>query len=817
MEERWRAGERPLTEDCLASHPELAACPAAAMELLYEELCLRREHGVSVSADELLRRFPQWPDAVRLLVDCHELFEERAPPVEFPEAGERLGEFTLLAELGRGSQGRVFLASQPALAGRLVVLKLVPDAGQEHLTLARLQHTHIVPLYAVAADPPRQLRVLCLPWFGGASLGELLRLVAGVPAPARHGRHLFEVLAAAQGGLPVPPPAGGRAPERLRSESWTRAICWIGIGLARALHHAHERGLVHLDLKPSNILIAADGTPMLLDFHLARAAIPAGAAAPPWLGGTPAYMAPEQRQALDAVRLGKPVPAAVDARADVYGLGTVLYEALGGPLPVPGRHPERLLRRYIPAVSRGLADLLGRSLAPEPARRYATAGDFAADLERHLADLPLRGVANRSPAERWAKWRRRRPLALPLLLVLLAAAVAGGVSLWYLQNQERKARGAMEEGRSHLAARRYGEAAGALRRAVALAEDLPWRSAFLPELRELSAEAERVEAAGQLHEFVELVREQHAGDPLTKEAAAALEEASRPFWENRERITRLLAPLTDPDLARQVRIDLLDLAIFRAGLLARRGGAAAARQGLDVLDRAEALYGPGCVLCREREALAAAAGLDAVAREARRQAEALPPSTAWEHLALGRALLRAGRPAEALPWFDRALQLQPGNLHAQFGKGRCARLLGRPHDALAAFHACVALAPNSARCRYNRGLAYADLGRADEALADYDRALALDPKLAPASLNRAVLLHQQGRHAEALADLDRAGANGADPAAVHYNRALVQLARGDRAAAAADLREALRHDPGHRDALALRDRLRRGEESSGKR
>src|SRR5262249_55939528 len=137
----------------------------------------------------------------------------------------------------------------------------------------------------------------------------------------------------------------------------------------------------HLDVKPSNVLLAADGQPMLLDFHLARGPLPAGAMGQGWLGGTPGYMAPEQEEALRAVAGGRRVPASVAPRADLYPLGRLLAGLLGAEAGTraPDCRGGTAAGRRTPGVSRGLADVLDRCTAGDPAYRYPSAAELAAD------------------------------------------------------------------------------------------------------------------------------------------------------------------------------------------------------------------------------------------------------------------------------------------------------------------------------------------------------------------------------------------------------------------------------------------------------
>jgi tetratricopeptide (TPR) repeat protein len=795
----WRRGHHCAAEEVLADAPAILSSPQAALRVVYEEVCQRQELGQDVSLDELCRRFPQWREQLVVLFDCINLLELAPRAPRFPAVGETLGEFRLLAELGRGGRGRVYLAEQKYLAGRLMVVKVTPFADGEHLKLARLQHTHIVPLYSVREFPDRHLRKLCMPCLGGASLQQLLRAQAAVPQEKRTGRDLLDALRGGVADARLYWAAEGPNRRFLERATYVQAVCWMGVCLADALHYAHEQGLVHLDVKPSNVLLTADCQPMLLDFHLAQGPIPAGGDPPDWLGGTRGYMSPEQDAALRACRDERPIPAAVDARSDVYSLGVLLREALYGEALAGTDLPPR------PDISVGLRDVLARCLRHDPAARYPGAALVAEDLRRHLTDRPLAGVRNRSLAERWRKWRRRRPQALLLWLLaaLCLAAAAAYVALNVNDSSQRRqaAEAALEQGRRQAEQRQYAEATRTFDRGL---EGLGRDAAGTPlyaELRRQRAGAARVHDIGSLHERVERSRYLQGDDLISRQILRALADQCREVWEQRDRLLAAGDAPPDADVEETLRRDLLDVAVLLVYCRVRLAGLSddeeARRDGLRVLREAETLLGPSPVLSQERRALDPRAADDGPA-----------PRTAWEHYTVGRCLLRAGDLDGAAAAFDRAVELRPQDFWPWFGKGACAHRRGRPDEAVTAFSVCVALAPDSAACYHNRALALAARGDPAAALRDYDRALRLDPHLAAAALNRGALQLQERKYAEAESDFRLAMKLGANPAAVHYNRALLHQARQETEAALESLRQALEIDPDHRPSHELQALLR---------
>jgi Flp pilus assembly protein TadD len=750
-------GESTDPHTILEAHPNLP--DETAIRLIYEDTCALRDAGEPVATVEILRTFPRYRAQLRVLLDCDRLLRSTAS--RLPESGERLGPFELIAELGRGSTGITFLASEPGLADRLVVVKVMAEDQDEHLSLARLQHTHIIPLFSEQSFPERSVRALCMPYLGGTSLDRLLRHLAHIPVVNRRGAELLDALDAIGTALPRPPRTDGPCRRFLRNASWTQAVCWIAACLADALDDAHSHDLIHMDLKPSNVLVAADGLPMLLDFHLARGRIRAGEIVFDRLGGTPGWMAPEQEDALRNARCAEPLDQDVDHRADIYTLGLLMRDAMGS-------SGER-------KVDPSLIALIRRCTAERPGDRYSTAADLAADLRRHLEDRPLVGVRNRSVVERWRKWRRRRPGGLLRSAALFAAFGSILFALLFLgfsvQERSDEIARSLERGRQLRLDGRYDDAIAAMTRGQTLAKSVPWG---IPASAQLNAElhrARRDSKIARIHQLAELVRFRDSSEIRPSGFAESLVRGFPQVWSDR------LDLLNDDGPTRQsVRADLLDLAVVWAEV-APRSDLCAATEALRVLDETCMEIGRNPELDRLRVDLRKRLHIS----EPDDLASHSPAATAEDHAGLGRFHLRAGRLEQAREEFGRVLAERPDDFWASFYEGACAYRLQQPADAVAAFRACLALQPESAECLYNYALALDSLGRVEPARQAYDRAARLDPSLISARLNRGLSLYLAGQHSEAIRDFREASRHTSDRellGRIHDAWALAELAEG---------------------------------------
>lgn len=359
----------------------------------------------------------------------------RATP--FPEAGERIDDFELLKELGRGAMGVVFLAKQISL-GREVALKVSHNVGDEARTMASLEHRHIVQVFSESVLSQRNLRLLCMQFVPGVTLEEILRQVRADRSQQLEGARLIEIVDAASTGPALLDPQALRDREQLSNSDFLETVCWLGMRLAEALAYAHRRGVLHRDIKPANVLVDQYGHPRLADFSLSSRVVDDEESRESLFGGTLNYMAPEHLQAF-ARQLDQ---AEVGETADIYALGLVLYEMLT--MEVPGvdgtvsggrdamvqqmidrrRQPPPSLRRKIPQASAALERTLRRCLDPDPAKRFQSAEELVAALR---GCLQLRQTETALPQVGWLTNCCQRWPVLCIILLAVAPHLASSI------------------------------------------------------------------------------------------------------------------------------------------------------------------------------------------------------------------------------------------------------------------------------------------------------------------------------------------------------------------------------------------------------
>jgi serine/threonine protein kinase/Tfp pilus assembly protein PilF len=812
MELAARRGERRTPDRYFARFPDLAAdsVAVAGVEHGYRQLSA----GPSADDPPPTCVVPVHPSAFDASTPGCDL---TPPPARaLPEVGDTVAGFRLTGELGKGAFGRVFIARQGDLAGRPVAVKIGAGLVGESHTLARLQHTNIVPIYSAHAHG--RFQVVCMPYLGRTTLGHLMsRIRSGGPVMPVSVRHLIETFhlrneptkpnqplkddlpptevvfgapppaarPVATGSEMDPPPMPEAAPQggvwdRLTTGTLADAAVWLTAQLAAGLAHAHARGILHRDIKPANVLLTDDGTPMLLDFNLADDTNAENGFRSATVGGTLPYMAPEQVALFAGHRL---LPT--DARADLFALGVVLYELLAGVRPYPDRDgppklmiaaleydrtqpppPVRLRNEF---VRPSLEALVLKLLAPDPAARYQTAADVAEDLNRYLERLPLKHAPNPSWRERATNWAARHPR-------LVSSGTVGGVIGAVAVLALGVGLVARERTRTLEARVAFDDHTRELRGLQALLDD---RGLSPDRLTDALGQCERNLARYGLRPDTDT--------PPTE-------------WD-RHPLVRYL-PDQDRDRLREQVAEsyfLLGRAAYqRAKMTTDADERAAAVTDAERWNRHAEAFG-GATLPRavteQRADLLRMSDRTADADKLAAEAAAVSPGSARDRFLLGFWWYQRGHLRRALPELTAATADDPKNFSAWFVLGTTHLNLEQPDLAAMCFTACVALRPDFAPAWLNRGLAFVRLGKSQLAIDDYDAAIKLDPDRAELHYLRAGALGQLGKHREAERGYTTALACADCPPRVYLYRAAERDALKDEAGATADRAEAERREP----------------------
>ena len=495
LEFRLRAGEDARVEEYIARFSELGE-PEVLLDLLAAEFALRNRHGDSAWPEEFWLRFPQHMTELRARLPAEGItgWFHATRPAERP--GAPLGGppvisgYNIEGELGRGGMGVVYKA-RDLLLHRTVAVKTFatvprPEScvrfAREAESIARLDHPHIVPVYEVGEwhtpDGGPTVPYFVMKWYPGGSLD------------------------AAPAGSDAPPPVHAKTVELI----------------ARAVHHAHQRGVLHRDLKPSNILLDDAGRPHVADFGLAGRVNSDTPTLTAVVAGTPAYMAPEQARS----------PKEVSTAADVYGLGrnplppthratTVCGgNATGDARPRCARASGKP-RDHQPCDPTRLGHNLLEVLGQRPFAAAMRGGfELADDLERWRKGLPIAA----RPVRTWElAWRRvRKHPIVTAMVVTTVLSLVGTVAVLADSNDRISAK----EREAQLAYLR--ECAMRYKLEEALARDQTTRRELEDTLRreQRAVYLERVAAVGRLYSANQLA-----------EAWALLDQCPEQFrgWE----------------------------------------------------------------------------------------------------------------------------------------------------------------------------------------------------------------------------------------------------------------------------------------------
>ena len=724
---RRRGVKQPL-DDYRNRFADILSDPDSFKALAFEEYRLRLLDGEAAKPTDY-RRYgidtDDWPTDIASGLESEDTNENPLEDLghevtrlvdavqDFPVAGQQFAEMQVIAQIGEGTFGRVYLARQSELSDRFVVLKVSSAGSLEPQRLARLQHTNIVPIYSVHQCD--LLSAICMPFFGVTTLSAVIKNVRSSSEFPRTSRIICESILATQNDSPLSPEP--KTVEKLSAtfgaNGYVDGCLELMGGIAAGLAHAVDRGILHRDLKPANILLCDDGTPMLLDFNVSDDVV-AGGQACLTAGGTLPYMSPEQ---LESVLTGLPV----DERSDIFSFGIILFELLTGEHPFPTEYQHRhgdneavsvfdiveksiddrnatpkTIREKNPDIPPSVAALVEKCIAPDPNRRYQKISELAEDIARHQANLPLKYCKATSLSERAKKWARRHPRlsslwAVTTISVIVVAVICSMLVARNAQLRRSEARGFANK----------------------VSNSLPLARAFLTSPTIDAPAFEEGQRIGN-----ELLTFNSGNSPFDYFSALPGKEAN------------------------DLRSDLIQLSYLLA-VAELRGGK---KEHLtENAERALVMNRTALSFCDDQEISAVLSAQQVQLKSAIDGTQAPDADMIVEESLFERDTFLAasqlavlGKWNEAIPLLEELCRNEPHSFANHLLLGNAYASVERLSDAERSFSVCVALSPESIHGYWHRGLARLQSRNYQSAIGDFSRFIEKKPQWYAAFVNRAL-------------------------------------------------------------------------------
>ncbi|MCQ9206844.1 MAG: protein kinase [Omnitrophica bacterium] len=387
-----------------------------------------------IDIDEYCKKFPQYKDEILAKLRTAEFLKSNFQEEEL--SGKKLGEYLLLQELGRGGMGIVFLAIQPSLS-RLTAVKVLPPSfardkktlknfQEEAKIIAKFNHPNIAPIYSISNE--KGVNYIAMGYISGISLKNIIEKLQKTKDPHKLKATVIQEL------LHVAPPNKKDISQKSISlkrgfQFWNKAYCQfvatIGAEIADALSYAHQSGISHGDIKPSNVLLTNEGMPMIVDFGLSKDIKKLSVSTSKEFTGTLAYAAPEQVK-----------NNTINDKTDIWSLGLTLYELLAFKNPFSENTVKKTvdkilksyplpLKHYNKKIPAELEAIILKCLENKPENRYASIAELAKDLNNYLESKPIKAKPL-NIVKRTGKLIKRKPvlasLAIGMLLLSLPAS-----------------------------------------------------------------------------------------------------------------------------------------------------------------------------------------------------------------------------------------------------------------------------------------------------------------------------------------------------------------------------------------------------------